>query len=63
MYRPARLSRRAVGLATATSAIAALALIPAGGALAAAPANTCDNRNNNTITKLLECVSADGAME
>ena len=63
MYRSARLSRRAALLATATSAVAALALVPAGAALAAAPAKVCDTRNNNTITKLLECVNADGATE
>ncbi|MBM7504422.1 M28 family metallopeptidase [Agromyces aurantiacus] len=63
MYRSARLSRRAVVLATATSALAALALAPAGAALAAPKAKVCDTRNNNTITKLLECVNAAGATE
>ena len=63
MYRPARLSRRAVGLATATTAIAALALIPAGGAFAAPGTSGCDARTNNTVDKLLECVDADGVSE
>lgn len=63
MYRSARLSRRAAVLATATSVVGALALAPAGAALAAPPTDKCDKRTNNTIAKLLECVSADGAME
>lgn len=50
------------GLAIATVAAFAVALFPAGAATAA-PAATCDNRNNNTVSKLLECVSGDGAME
>ncbi|MGR0220437.1 M28 family peptidase [Agromyces sp. ZXT2-6] len=62
MYRTARLSRRATVLATATSVVGALALAPAGAALAA-PGKSCDARNNNTVAKLLECVSADGALE
>lgn len=62
MYRSARLSRRAAVLATATSVVGALALVPAGAALAA-PGKSCDARNNNTVAKLLECVSADGALE
>ncbi|MEI5584882.1 MULTISPECIES: M28 family peptidase [unclassified Agromyces] len=63
MYRSARLSRRATVLATATSVVGALALVPAGAALAAPPAKVCDTRNNNTMDKLLSCVSAEGAME
>ncbi|KZE94489.1 Aminopeptidase [Agromyces sp. NDB4Y10] len=62
MYRSARLSRRAAVLATATSVVGALALAPAGAALAA-PGKSCDARNNNTVAKLLECVSAEGALE
>lgn len=62
MYRTARLSRRAAVLATATSVVGALALVPAGAALAA-PGKSCDARNNNTVAKLLECVSAEGALE
>ncbi|WP_166870859.1 M28 family metallopeptidase [Salinibacterium sp. ZJ450] len=53
---------RSRGIALATAAAFAIALIPAGAA-AAAPAAKCDNRTNNTISKLLECVDADGAME
>ena len=53
---------RSRGLAIATVAAFAVALIPVGAATAA-PAAKCDNRNNNTISKLLECVDADGAME
>ena len=53
---------RSRGLAIATVAAFAVALIPVGAATAA-PAAKCDNRNNNTVTKLLECVDADGAME
>ncbi|MFF2390853.1 M28 family peptidase [Agromyces sp. NPDC058104] len=49
-------------MAIATVAAFAVALFPAGAATAA-PAATCDNRNNNTVSKLLECVSGDGAME
>ena len=52
-------------MALATGAVAALALatLPATGAFAAPPAAGCDNRNNNTIAKLLECVNTDGVME
>ncbi|GAA1747705.1 M28 family peptidase [Agromyces humatus] len=53
---------RSRGIAIATVAAFAVALIPVGAATAA-PAAKCDNRNNNTIAKLLECVDADGAME
>ncbi|MFF2496267.1 M28 family metallopeptidase [Agromyces sp. NPDC058064] len=49
-------------MAIATVAAFAVALFPAGAATAA-PSATCDNRNNNTVSKLLECVSGDGAME
>ena len=63
MYRTARLSRRATVLATATSVVGALALVPAGAALAAPAAMGCENRTNTTISSLLACVDADGAME
>ncbi len=63
MYRTASLSRRAGVLATATAVVGALALVPAGAALAAPPAKVCDTRNNNTMAKLLECVSAEGTKE
>lgn len=42
------------------AALLPLALPPA---QAAAPANACDKRNNNTYQKLLECISAEGVME
>jgi Zn-dependent M28 family amino/carboxypeptidase len=53
---------RSRGLAIATVAAFAVALIPVGAATAA-PAAKCDSRTNNTVAKLLECVDADGAME
>jgi Zn-dependent M28 family amino/carboxypeptidase len=62
MYPSAPLSRRARAVAIATAAAFTIALVPAGAAVAA-PAAKCDNRNNNTVSKLLECVDADGAME
>ena len=63
MYRTTRLSRRAAVLATSTATVAALALVPAGAALGAPAAKGCENRNNTTLSSLLECVDADGAME
>jgi len=62
MYPSAPLSRRARTLAIATAAAFTIALVPTGAAIAA-PAAKCDNRTNNTVAKLLECVDADGAME
>ena len=53
---------RSRGLAIATVAAFAVALIPVGAATAA-PAAKCESRTNNTVAKLLECVDADGAME
>ncbi|WP_314505842.1 M28 family metallopeptidase [uncultured Microbacterium sp.] len=52
-------------MAVASGAVAALALatLPATGAFAAPPAAQCDNRNNNTVAKLLDCVTPDGVME
>jgi Zn-dependent M28 family amino/carboxypeptidase len=41
--------------------IAAMAWAPA--TIAAAPSPSCDNRNNNTHAKLLECVTLDGVRE
>ncbi|KRE26239.1 M28 family peptidase [Agromyces sp. Soil535] len=65
MYPSAPLSRRAKTVAIATAAAFTIALVPAGAAVAApgAPAAKCDNQNNNTVAKLLECVDADGATE
>jgi Zn-dependent M28 family amino/carboxypeptidase len=62
MYRTTRPSRRTVALATAGVAIAALTLGPVSAATAA-PAVKCDTRNNNTIAKLTECITADGVFE
>ena len=62
MYPSAPLSKRARAVAIATAAAFTVALIPAGAAFAA-PAVKCDNRNNNTVSKLLECVDADGVVQ
>ncbi|MEV1130972.1 M28 family peptidase [Agromyces sp. NPDC049794] len=56
-------SRRARTVAIATAVVAGFAFVPTGAALAAPAPQVCDTRNNNTVTKLLECVSAEGAME
>jgi len=63
MNRSARPSRRAIAITTATATALALAVLPASAALAASPVVKCDNRNNNTISKLTECVTADGVKE
>ncbi|HET6672557.1 MAG TPA: M28 family metallopeptidase [Agromyces sp.] len=63
MKSSATLTRRAKVVGVATATVAALALVPAGAAFAAPGSQSCDNRNNNTVQKLLECVDADGAME
>ncbi len=58
MMSSATLSKRARTVGVATAVVAGLALVPTGAALAAPPV-ACDTRNNNTVAKLLECVSAD----
>jgi Zn-dependent M28 family amino/carboxypeptidase len=64
MHTKAPLSKRARTVMVATTAIAALALVPAGAAMAAMPASkACDARMNNTYEKLLECVTVDGVLE
>ena len=63
MKLSARPSRRALAITAATATALALAVLPAGAALAGQPAAKCDNRNNNTISKLTECVTASGVME
>ena len=63
MYPSAPLSRRAKTAIIATSAIAALALVPAGGAFAAPSSQGCDSRANITYDKLLGCVTVDGVLE
>lgn len=62
MYPSAPLSRRARTLAIATAAAFTIALVPTGAAIAA-PVAQCENRTNNTVAKLLQCVDADGAVE
>ncbi len=61
MYPSATRSRRAKVTAIATVAAFTVALIPAGAAVAG-PSAKCDNRNNNTAAKLLECVRPFGIM-
>ncbi len=63
MKSSATLSRRAKVVGVATATVAALALAPAGAAIAAPGSQGCENRNNNTIASLLACVDADGARE
>ncbi len=63
MYPSATLSRRARTAVIATAAIAGLALVPTGAAMAAPSGAGCDNRTNNTYEKLLECVRVDGVLE
>jgi Zn-dependent M28 family amino/carboxypeptidase len=62
MYPSAPLSKRGRAVAIATALTFAFALVPVGAA-SAAPALKCDQQNNNTVAKLLQCVDADGAME
>ena len=53
-------SMRRARLAALTGAVAMLmALLPATAASAAPPQTACDNRDNNTYSKLLECVRLD----
>ncbi|WP_374314540.1 M20/M25/M40 family metallo-hydrolase [Microbacterium sp.] len=56
------MTRRA-GLAIAAATATALAMAIAPAAASAAPAAKCDNRTNNTVAKLLQCVTAEGANE
>ncbi|PWC03369.1 M28 family metallopeptidase [Agromyces badenianii] len=63
MYPSATLSRRVKTAVIATAAVAGLALVPTTAAMAAPSGNGCDNRNNNTYEKLLECVRVDGVLE
>ena len=62
MYPSRTLSKRARIAVIATTAVAALALVPAAGAYAA-PAQACDTRTNNPYEKLLSCVTVDGVLE
>lgn len=74
MRRSAPRSTNIRTIALAATAALALVLVPTGAAMAAGngnadvgatgnPSAKCDNRNNNTVAKLLECVDADGATE
>lgn len=56
-----RTTSRAIALG-GSGLLLALAL-PAGAATAAPGGNACDNRNNNTYAKLLECVTLEGVLE
>ncbi len=47
----------------AVAAVATALALPAGAAVAAPPQQACDNRNNNTYDKLLECVRVEGVRE
>jgi Zn-dependent M28 family amino/carboxypeptidase len=47
----------------ATTAVAALALVPSGAAFAAPSSQVCDTRTNNSYQKLLECLTVDGVLE
>jgi len=62
MNRSRTPARRAVALSAAGATALALALVPVTAA-SAAPGVSCEKRNNNTVAKLLECVSAEGALE
>lgn len=61
--RSVRARRGAATVVTGAAVALGLALVPATVATAAPGTKACDNRNNNTISKLLECVSADGVTE
>ncbi|MFE7843909.1 M28 family metallopeptidase [Microbacterium sp. NPDC057407] len=63
MDRSRKTARRTVAFAAAGATALALTVAPAAAANAAQGGVSCDTRNNNTITKLLDCVSADGVME
>ncbi|WP_243076115.1 M20/M25/M40 family metallo-hydrolase [Microbacterium sp. SS28] len=52
-----------IAVTAATATALALVAVPAGAAMAAPAAKACDTRNNNTIAKLTECVTAAGVNE
>ncbi len=64
MSFPGLASRKGALRVAAVGAIAALTtvLLPVQAATAA-PGDACDNRNNNTYQKLLECVTLEGVRE
>ncbi len=55
--------RRARACVLGVVAVAAVALLPSGAALAAPAQAGCDSRTNNTYDKLLECVRVEGVRE
>lgn len=62
VFNNSRPQRRRSGAIVGAFALAAAFLVPA--QAAAAPSGSgCDNRNNNTYDKLLECVSVEGVRE
>ncbi|MET4159804.1 M28 family metallopeptidase [Agromyces sp. PvR057] len=73
MRRTAPRSRDIRTIAIAATAAVALVLVPTSAAFAGGSASAaggpkgasakCDNRNNNTLPKLLECASANGVIE
>lgn len=63
MDRSRKTARRTVALAAAGATALALTIAPAAAANAAKGGVSCDNRNNNTVAKLLDCVNAEGVME
>jgi Zn-dependent M28 family amino/carboxypeptidase len=75
MYRSARSSRRFLGVAVTAAAATALVLAPIGAANAGGGGghgggggghhggNGCDERNNSSVSKLLECVKRGGVLE
>jgi len=73
MRRTAPRSRDIRTIAIAATAAVALVLVPTSAAFAGGSAGNsgghkgssskCDNRNNNTVPKLLECASSNGVME
>ena len=64
MYRlTTRARRRARACVLGVVTVAAVASLPAGTALAAPAQTGCENRNNNTYDKLLECVRLEGVRE
>ncbi|MDR5701063.1 M28 family metallopeptidase [Agromyces aerolatus] len=69
MSRSTRSSRRILGIAVTAVAASALVLAPMSAANAGPPdrgghpGKGCDARNNNSVSKLLECVTKGGVLE
>lgn len=62
-YRTSTRWKRAGGAAFAATLVGALIPAVTASAQPAQAAPSCDKRTNNTFTKLLDCVSAEGALE